>query len=471
MIGGCSSLNAMIYLRGNPSDYDTWQQLDNDGWSYEDVLPYFRRTEKFVGADREEEDGYHGRDGPMTVSEPAYVTPLQNDAFKAATEMGWAITDLNARNCTGCMLPQSVIRNGVRDSAAKAFLRPNDRRRNLHIMLHAQVTKILLEKRTNRAIGVRAVRLDRGNEVFDVRARKEVILCAGNDQSPKLLMLSGIGKPAELRRWNIKPLVNSPGVGQNLQNHPAVLMTVESNRHSRSRLDWSTASEYMRHRTGPLATLGILAHIKFPSAYATDVQNPDIQITLLDDFLNIDEICGYATSTDASDKMLLTAVVTLQKPKARGHIALRSGDPLDAPMIFSNELGSDEDITRLVDGTRQAIELFEADAFRSYNFTGVRVQSGRKDGPCGRFEWRSPEYWRCVTVYDTIHLMHPVGTCRMGPGSDRWSVVDNELRVHAVPGLRVVDASVMPTIVAANTHATVMMIGEKAAESIARTWQ
>jgi choline dehydrogenase len=421
VLGGSSSINFMMYVRGNPHDYDRWQELGNPGWSYQDMLPYFKKSEhQQSGA-----DAYHGVDGELSVTDIMSPALVSQRFVDACVSMGSDYNpDFNGTQQTGVGLYQLTVKDGKRHSAAAAFLVPILQRPNLTITTGALVTRLLFEG--NRAVGVEYLH---EGVLHQVRVNREVILSAGAFDSPKLLLLSGIGDVEYLGSIGINVVANLPGVGQNLQDH--LLVTVVR------------ASTQDMHPA--ITSNGIEAGLFAHSDGNRDVA-PDLQF-----FAGPIQFAppGYPLSDSG-----FTGAVSLTRLQNVGSVSLKSIDPQDPPILRMNYLQSQADLQNLVEGIKLIRQLFEHSAFDE--FRGEEIAPGANVTGDEAIE----TYVRdgCSTVW------HPVGTCKMG--TDRMAVVDPELRVYGIEGLRVVDASIMPTITTGNTNAPTIAIGEKAADLI-----
>lgn len=412
--GGSTSINAMVYMRGHRLDFDRWAALGNPGWSYADVLPLFKRSEDNARGGSE----HHGAGGPLHVADtdnPAAAHHAFLDAARA--ELGCEARpdwDFNgARQEDGAGFYQKHIKRGRRHSAATAFLAPALARPNLVVVPHARATRLLLER--GRCVGVAYAG---AGGVREVRARREVVLCGGVIESPKLLLLSGIGPADQLRGLGIPVVSELPGVGANFQDHLKLSVRWEA----RNELPASMVSAGLFRR----------------SRNAGRDSPPDLQFYL-------------GRGTDRPDSVL-TITVALERPRSRGAVRLRSASPLDPPLLQASYLHEDGDVRTLVEGLRIVRALGRSRAFDALR--GEEIEPG-----VGRDADR--ELAESVRrTADTIY--HGTGTCRMG--QDRLAVVDAELRVHGIAGLRIADASVMPEIVNGNTQAACVMIGERAAE-------
>ena len=441
-LGGTSSINGMVYIRGNPLDYDEWAAAGNTGWSWRDVKPYFMKAEnneQFGG------DAHHGKGGPLNVTFVNRASKLERDFVAAAESLQYRENrDFNADTQDGFGLHQVTQKNGRRWSTAMGYLRPALNRPNLTVMTDAAVTRIAIEN--NRATGVVLT----GNR--KVAANKEVILSAGAIVSPKILMLSGIGNAETLKAHGIDVVRNLPGVGQNLQDHAAIGVMMRTKSRATYGFSWPVvprlawnALEYIFARTGIFAS-NLVESGGFIRTRG-DLDRPDIQMVFVPGWratppAMIESGHGYCLYS------------VLLRPKSRGQVTLAGIDPAAAPVIDPRFYSDDTDMHVMLRGLKEARRIVHAESFQKYQPSelapGTAVQSDEA----------LVEYVRNngSTIY------HPVGTCKMG--SDAMAVVDTRLKVHGVEGLRVVDASIMPTIVGGNTNAPTIMIGEKAADLI-----
>ena len=446
--GGSSSINGMIYIRGHARDYDQWRQMGLTGWSYAEVLPYFKRSEALEGGG----DAWHGGDGPLKVSKASSKNPIYAATVEAGRQAGHPITkDFNGFQQEGWGPYQLTVHDGQRWSAAKGYLHPALKRPNLTCLTGARTTRIVIEN--GRAVGVEYMD-DKTKAKTIVHANAEVLLCAGAVQSPQILQLSGIGDSEELAAHGIAVVHELKGVGANLQDHLDVT------------LSWECPLPITAYsmRKGLIKTLGVGMNYMFfnkgpgrqqfleSGAFLRsrpDLDRPDLQIH-----------CVLAIMQDHGKVSVakdgFTFHVCQLRPESRGRVGLRSADPMDNPAIFANYLATEEDRRAIREGVkmmRHVAAQSALDAYRGAEFSpGEAVHT---DAEIDAWIRKTSE-----TIY------HPVGTCKMGAADDPMAVVDGELKVRGLSGLRVIDASVMPTLVGGNTNAPTIMIAEKASDMI-----
>lgn len=445
VVGGSGSINGMVYFRGQPQDFDDWASAGNAGWSYREVLPYFIRSEN---NDSYADSPYHGHSGPIRVSHIPRPNPMIAAFLEAMHSLGFErCDDFNGPHPVGYGPRQGTIRNGRRDSTAVAYLRPARSRHNLEVLTDSLVSRVVIEN--GRATGVQ---FQHGGETRNIQARREVVVSAGAVQSPQVLMLSGIGDGRALRALGIEVKRDLPAVGANYHDHLAAGILMEMKNSESYGISWRAAPrgalnllEYALLRSGPLASNVFEANAFVRSREGLD--RPDLQIVFQPARRNVGTFPfplghGFALS-----------VVHLY-PKSRGRVSLASADPRAAPVVDPNLLGDPDDLAPTLRGLDLSRRIIAAPAFARYRATEVQP------GPATQGAEAMSEYVRRVAA--TVH--HPVSSCRMGTDAD--SVVDPQLKVRGVAGLRVVDASIFPRVVGGNTNAVVVMVAEKAADMI-----
>lgn len=445
VMGGSSSLNAMIYTRGHRADYDHWAALGNPGWSYADVLPYFKKAEH----NERGADDWHGAGGPLNVKDLTQTNRFSELFVQAGEQAGYPRNaDFNGPEQEGVGMYQVTHKNGERYSAAKAYVTPNLSRPNLQVFTGALTTRILLEKK--RAVGVE---FEHQGQTKQLKCTREVLLCAGAIQSPQLLMLSGIGPKAHLLDHHIVPLHHLPGVGEHLHDHIDVVQVVDvpaakdlfgvslpgALKMAKGVLDWR------QHRSGMLTT-------NFAEAGGFIKSSPDEAIPDLQLHFVIGKLINHGRTTTLGHGF--SCHVCLLRPRSYGSVRLASRDPQALPLVDPDFLASRDDIDRMVRGFKLMRHILAQPALAQFGGRELTTTANAKT---------DDEIEQAIrNLADTIY--HPVGSCRMGTGE--MDVVDAQLRVHGLQGLRVVDASIMPSIVGGNTNAPVIMIAEKAADMI-----
>jgi choline dehydrogenase len=444
VLGGSSSINGMVYIRGQAEDFDHWRQLGNTGWSFDDVLPYFKRSEHQTrGA-----DAFHGTGGPLCVSDVPDRHPICEAFIDAAMSLGFPRNDdFNGAGQDGVGYHQTTTKNGRRCSTAVGYLRPAMNRSNLRVITNALTEKITFDGR--RATGV-VFRLD--GQTRTARAASEVVLCGGAVNSPQLLMLSGVGQAEHLVARGVPVVHHLPGVGQSLQDHYSAplkfkcTMPVTVNDVMQSNLKKLKAGlQYYTFKTGPLA-MGTSPAALFART-RPELASADIKCS-----------CSPFSADRPQDGLHpwsgFTTIVYQLRPESRGRIELRSPDPADPPAVYPNYLATETDRQTVVDGLKLLRRIMATPRMQRF------VESEFQPGPAIESDEQLLDYARRRggTVY------HPTSTCKMG--GDAMAVVDPELRVHGLEGLRVADASVMPTVVSGNTNAATIMIGERAADMV-----
>ena len=443
-MGGSTSINAMIYIRGHRADYDHWEKMGNAGWGYKDVLPYFKvseNNERLV-------DDYHGSGGPLNVADQTQHNLLTRAFVRSAQEAGLKYNpDVNGAEQDGVTFYQVTQRNVRRESAATAFIKPILDRPNLTVITRAQASKVIVEN--NKAVGLEFIRDGKNKET--ARAKREVILSGGAVNSPKLLLLSGIGPGDELKEHGIDVVHDLPGVGKNFQDHMDVYIAAECSQpvsYSGEDTGWRmirNGIQYLLTKTGPVTACVAEAGCFIRSS--EDVVSPDIQIHCLPAYV-VDHgrmrIKGHGVTINTCNL----------RPKSIGDVKLRSADPLDHPAINPNFLADPYDLNIHLAGVRWGRKILASPSFQKY------IKKEYLPGDDKQSDEELIAYMRKWSKTD----YHPVGSCKMG--SDDMAVVDTELKVRGLENLRVIDASIMPTLISGNTQAPSIMIGEKGAAII-----
>lgn len=445
-LGGSSAINAMLYVRGQKQDYDHWQALGNEGWSFKDVLPYFKALEH----QERGECKFHGVNGPLNVADSVSKPSINEDFIQAAIQAGYPEnSDFNGASQEGIGYYQVTQKNGLRHSAAKAFLTPALTRKNLTVITETQVEQIIIENKI--AVGVK---FKKHGKIHEIKANKEVLLSAGAINSPQLLMLSGIGPKDELEKHHIKLIHELSGVGENLQDHVDILNVVQQKRTDvlayRPKAIWwgfKQACKFLTQRSGLLTT--VIAESGGFIKSSPELEKPDLQLhfvpAAMDDHgRNHKLLCTYGVALH----------VCLLRPQSKGSIRLNSNNVCQHPRIQLNMLDHPDDINAMIKGVRIARKILSSPPLaKNHIKTIFPPNECQTDEQIHQFLKE-----KCNTIY------HPVGTCKMG--HDDMAVVNCELKVHGIEKLRVIDASIMPTLISGNTNAPTMMIAAKAADMI-----
>lgn len=452
VLGGCSSINGLVYVRGHKSDFDQWAQLGNAGWSYDDVLPYFIRSE----ASQDRNGAFHGTDGPLRITRGGMANPLFDAFLEAGRQAGHPVTDdFNGEDQHGFGRFDYTVHKARRQSTAVAFLDPARKRNNLHILTRCHVSRIGFEGR--RAVSIEILR---NGKTEQLRAAREIILAAGVVGSPHILQMSGIGAAGDLRSLGIEVVHDLPGVGENLQDHTQIPFMYGCKQpitlYQLIRLDRAA----LRMAQAVLLKSGPFSH--FPVQGGAFVKSdPDLDVPDTQYHFGIAlgvrraRLPRLSTSKDPFDRDGYMLAPCLLRPASRGTIKAKSPNPMEAPRIDANYLSAESDLLFFRQAFHQARGIANQEAFKAYNAGELMP------GPDVNTDDEIDAYTRQTLA--TCH--HQVGTCKMG--QDDLAVVDRHLRVRGIAGLRVADASIMPTIVGGNTNAAAIMIGEKAADMIA----
>lgn len=476
VLGGSSTLNAMLYVRGNRRDYDTWAELGNPGWDYDSALKDFAKFEKLLVP---ELSGY-GTSGELGLTRYSSEQPLRELIRETATKLG--LKRLDAEGVSGYFDSLMTVEGGTRSNTAKVFLGAAKERKNLKLAVNAHVTRIIIDENTKTAKGV-AVQID--DQLLTLSARKEVIVSAGAINSPQLLMLSGIGPRNHLESLNIKTIQDLP-VGEHLEDHVTMFGSF-------IKIDESAVVAFQPHEVltelykyfafqqGAFAGISLTNLIGFVSTknetdypnlqiiHTMHTQNEDYLLPVLLNTLNAKD--EFLTSLLEFNKQhnLLAIYPVLLNPKSVGRVLLNTTDPFEHPLIHANYFTDEngEDIATLLEGIRFIQRLLATEPLSQYHPEILKLDIPN----CNKLPFDSDEYWECVVRDTAKTLYHPTGTCKMGPSSDPSAVVDPTLKVRGVQSLRVADASIMPKIVSANTNAASILIGQKAADFIIKQYQ
>ncbi|XP_026482376.1 glucose dehydrogenase [FAD, quinone]-like [Ctenocephalides felis] len=458
-LGGTSVINYMVYVRGNKYDFNTWQHLGNTGWGYYNILKYFKKSED-MQIKHLQNSPFHSTSGYLTVDLNKYQTHLDDLLIQAGRELGYWNNDNNGANQTGILHQQSMIRDGRRCSASKAFLKPVVDRTNLSIATGAFVTKILIDPDNKRAYGVT---FTKNGKEHTTRVRKEVILSAGAINSAQLLMLSGVGPANHLQDLGIEVIQDLP-VGKELKNHfgsPDLQFDIDGNFEVDIGVLGSSkhVTDYFEKGIGPLTIPDGMIAIASVKTSRYNIDLPDVEI-------NFRAANLYKDIDKNKTRDSFYAFVLLLRPKSVGRLLLNSRDPTDSPKIDVNCFAENEDVETLVKGIKVAVEMSRTKVLSKYNVT-LKLEP---DEECDKFGKETDAYWRCFLKNSTSGN-HQIRTCKMGPADDPTSVVDpSTLKPYGIQGLRVVDASVIPEPPTGHTTAVVYMVAEKAADFVKAEW-
>ena len=446
VLGGSSSLNGLLYVRGQSQDYDRWRQMGNVGWAWEDVLPLFKRAENNErGADE-----FHGDAGPLSVSNMRIQRPITDAWIEAAQAAGYKFNpDYNGADQEGVSFFQLTAKNGLRCSAAAAYLRPIKSRENLQIITHAQVQNVVIEGK--RATGVRYN--DRAGNVQTIQATKEIVLSSGAINSPQLLMLSGIGDADQLSEHGIEVVADLKGVGKNMQDHLQARLVYKCNEPTLNDEVGSLFGQakiglkYVTTRSGPMTMAASLATGFLKTR--DDLETPDIQF-------HVQPLSAENPGKGADKFSAFTMSVCQLRPESKGEIKLADANPMTYPKIHPNYLSTETDCRTAVAGVNIARTIAKQEP--------LAAKISEEFRPHASLDMNDYDATLDWVRNNTASIYHPTGTCKMG--SDPMAVVDDKLRVHGIAGLRVADCSIMPEIVSGNTNAPAIMIGEKASDLI-----
>uniref|UniRef100_A0A6A7FRT3 Glucose dehydrogenase [FAD, quinone]-like n=1 Tax=Hirondellea gigas TaxID=1518452 RepID=A0A6A7FRT3_9CRUS len=480
MMGGNTGMNGMVYVRGNRNDYDNWANMGNHGWDYDSIFHYFLKSENFKGTLLSPADGaHHSTGGPVSVESRRTITAVTPTMIEVAAELGYPIVDGTGPEQIGMAPLYTTTRDGVRASASENFLRPIIHKPNLRVTAKAFVTKVLFDKK-KRAVGVE---YDFKGKRRVVLARKEVILSAGALNTPKLLMLSGVGPPQHLTEMGIPVVAPVEGVGGNLMDHANIYLTWRVRKGTSTSL-WDLVSpktilDYLKNRRGLLSdTIGLECNL-FVNIGGGEPSWSDMQLSIASLSYAIDRGLLLVPAVDMKPEIYnnlyeeffndetLTINPCLLRPKSRGSVRLASSNPFDNPVADINYFDHPDDMKLMIKGVRLAIKIGNTEAVKRN--MGAEFQT-KLLSPCKHHGADTDEYWECFIRYTVQSIWHYAGTAKMAPKKDPMGVVSERLRVRGVHGLRVVDASIMPLVATSNTMAPTYMIAEKASDMIKQDW-
>lgn len=473
-LGGTSTINSMVYTRGNPLDYDIWADLGNKGWCWSDVLPFFKKIEdaNFEPFDKK----LHHRGGLQHLQHPQHLTHLSEHILESAKELDIEAVDYNGKHQLGASIPQLSTDCGQRFSASSAYLECAEKRKNLVIQPLAQVLKILISTHTKEVKGVQYLH---DGKVFVAKAKKEVILAAGAINTAKILLLSGIGPKDECEKHSID-LVKDLHVGLNLNVRPTFLGLdfLYKEHEVPHKSEHELYEEYLKHGKGPLTSPGVEGLLFLNTGVSKEhPEYPDIELQVVSkshpkiedyNWMKISKVHYDSIWKPLEDHHYVKMLVTLNHPASKGVLKLHTTNPLDYPIIEPHFLTDEDEVDyhTLLAGIHKAIKLSHTKAFGK---TGLIINHHPIHG-CDSIEFGTDSYWECAVKYLVVPTEDVSGTARMGPATDHEAVVDNQLKVHGIHKLRVADASILPVSITGNLMGVSMMIGEKAAHMIIEDW-
>lgn len=480
-LGGSSVIYFLIHMRGNKRDFDRWAEAGNYGWSYDEILPYFMKSEK-ANLGQYSDSRYHNKNGPWSVTFNPMKTPLAEAFVNANKLMGLKEVDYNADKQMGVSYVQANTIRGRRQSAYKSFIEPILKRPNLHIMINTKVTKILIDPESKTAYGVE---LTRNNKKYRMMAKKEVVLSSGTFHSPQLLTLSGVGPKRDLERIGVRPIQFLP-VGYNMHDHItfAELTFVTNQTNDLNFVTYiNSIFEFTQGKGMMTLPAGVeaLSFIKTPTNNSRGLDVPDIELVFTPGSVHMDRGFGIMAGGRMKREIYETVYRPLEgiknytflislmlfHPKSIGRVEIPSANPFSHPKIHANYFNESDDIETILHGIKYVLELIKTEPFKRI---GTRLHSIPMPY-CAYFDFGSDDYWRCAIKIMAFSIQHQVGTCKMGPSKDPTSVVSHELKVHGINKLRVVDTSIIPEAPTAHTNAISVMIGEKAADMIKNEWR
>ncbi|XP_063242451.1 glucose dehydrogenase [FAD, quinone]-like [Bacillus rossius redtenbacheri] len=462
VVGGTIILEGNMYTRGHKNLYNRWEAEGNVGWGYDDLLPYFKKGESIQTSDVEKK--YHGTEGPVSVGHFPYQPKLSKVIIEAAKERGLPHRDLTGSNQTGVSVALVMVKDGLRASPPRVYLRPNKARGNLRVSMNSHVTKVLIDSKTNTAHGVQFI--DSKGVTKTALARKEVILSAGAIGSPQLLLLSGVGPAEDLKELGIDVKKDLP-VGKNLHNHVSVTVSFTINDTATQDLTQDAVLQFINNRTGPLSSDGLTQVTFFKKTSYAEDDIPDIQ-GFFDGYsaacsrTGVAGECSDGSIGQTCGRRKLDSRPTNIYPRSRGYLKLNSTDPFDYPLIYGNYFSNETDVQVIIEGIKFILDMANTSALAAWD---IRLDTTPVAG-CKNLTFGSDKYWECVIRTNTNAENHQGGSCKMGPANDTSAVVDPELRVHGISRLRVVDASICPMVPNSNLTPFILAAAEKLADMI-----
>lgn len=448
----------MMYTRGSPQIYNEWEAAGNEGWSYEEVLHHFKKSENNTQPLSSIEPDFHGFSGPLTIGTFPQFPKLGASFLAAAEEIGYSILDVNGQYQTGFFIASVMIKDSVRASPNRMYIRPILKRKNLRVLLESRVVKLDFNEKGNRATGIQF--RDKWGNLRKFTARKEIILSGGVVGSPQLLLLSGVGPKEDLQKLNISVVKDLP-VGHNLHVHFGVAIAVKMKDKPECTFSPKAFNEYISKGTGPFSSTSLTQISAFLESNYTKKNVPDVQV-FIDEYT---DMCAKYKCDHNVTEIALRPIYLISK--CRGTVKLRSADPNDKPVIDPNYLCNEDEIAALIDVIRILKRLMNSPTMKK----SVIQFDAEEHENCNSLLKDSNCYWRCRIKQHTLGENHHAGTCKMGPTGDPTAVTDPLFRVHGIPNLRVVDAAIMPSPINSNPIAPIIMFAEKASDLIKNHWK